>query len=136
MPLVVVQSPGNVQLFAAPWNPAHQASLSLTISQFVQVHVHCIGDAIQPSHPLSSSSPSSLSLYQMPLRHRNFDFGWIQEQKNNAFNVIYHNRNHIWTKSQTRTKKTWVIGEAPSPQGFGQITFILQGLMVSISTLF
>ena len=26
------------------------------------VHVHCIGDAIQPSHPLVSSSPSALNL--------------------------------------------------------------------------
>ena len=29
-----------------------------------QVHVHCIGDAIQPSHPLTPSSPSSLNLSQ------------------------------------------------------------------------
>ena len=30
----------------------------------VQIHVHCIGDAIQPSHPLMPSSPSALNLYQ------------------------------------------------------------------------
>ena len=30
---VVVQSPSCVQLFATPWTAAHQASLSLTISQ-------------------------------------------------------------------------------------------------------
>ena len=29
-----------------------------------QVHVYCIGDAIQPSHPLMPSSPSALSLSQ------------------------------------------------------------------------
>ena len=33
--------------------------------EFVQVHVHCIGDAIQPSHPLTSSSPSALNLSQL-----------------------------------------------------------------------
>ena len=32
--------------------------------KFAQVHVHCIGDAIQPSHPLMPSSPSALSLSQ------------------------------------------------------------------------
>ena len=32
--------------------------------EFAQVHVHYIGDAIQPSHPLSSSSPSVLNLSQ------------------------------------------------------------------------
>ena len=31
---------------------AHQASLSFTISQFAQTHVHWVRDAIQPSHPL------------------------------------------------------------------------------------
>ena len=35
-----------------PWTAACQAFLFLPISQsFVQVHVHCISDAIQPSHP-------------------------------------------------------------------------------------
>ena len=29
-----------------------------------QTHVHCIGDAIQPSHPLSSPSPPTFDLSQ------------------------------------------------------------------------
>ena len=33
------------------------------VPEFAQVHVHCISDAIQPSHPLTSS-PSALSLPQ------------------------------------------------------------------------
>ena len=33
------------------------------LPEFVQVHVHCIGDAVQPSHPLMPSS-SALSLSQ------------------------------------------------------------------------
>ena len=32
--------------------------------KFAQVHVHCIGDANQPPHPLMLSSPSALSLSQ------------------------------------------------------------------------
>ena len=32
--------------------------------KFAQVHVHCISDAIQPSHPLMLSSPSALNLFQ------------------------------------------------------------------------
>ena len=31
---------------------------SSPFSKFTQVHVHCISDAIQPSHPLSSCSPA------------------------------------------------------------------------------
>ena len=38
------------------------------LPKFAQVHVHCIGDAVQPSHPLTSSSPSALSLSQISIR--------------------------------------------------------------------
>ena len=34
------------------------------LPEFVQIHVHWVGDAIQPSHPLSSPSPSALNLSQ------------------------------------------------------------------------
>ena len=34
------------------------------IPEFTQTHVHQVGDAIQPSHPLSSPSPPALSLSQ------------------------------------------------------------------------
>ena len=34
------------------------------VLKFAQVHVHCIGGAIQPSHPLTPSSPSALNLSQ------------------------------------------------------------------------
>ena len=51
-----VQSLSRVQLFATPWTvgfPAHHQLLELT-----QNHVHRIGDAIQPSHPMSSPFPT------------------------------------------------------------------------------
>ena len=34
------------------------------LSEFAQTHVHWVGDAIQPSHPLSSPSPPALNLSQ------------------------------------------------------------------------
>ena len=44
-----------VRLFTIPWTEACQASLSITKSlKFAQIHVHWVGDAIQPSHPLLS----------------------------------------------------------------------------------
>ena len=54
--IAVAQSHSHVWLFATPWTAAHQASLSFTISQSMLKHVHWVGDAIQPSHPLSSPS--------------------------------------------------------------------------------
>ena len=49
-----VQSLSHVQLFVTSWTAACQASLAITNSQFTQTHIHWVGDAIQPSHPLSS----------------------------------------------------------------------------------
>ena len=40
--------------------------------EFTQTHVHWIGDAIQPSHPLSSPSPSAFNHSQ----HQGF-FKWV-----------------------------------------------------------
>ena len=34
------------------------------LSEFAQTHVLCVGDAIQPSHPLSSPFPPALNLSQ------------------------------------------------------------------------
>ena len=63
-PLVVVQLPGCVRVFETPWSAAHQASsISHHLLELAQVHVHCIGDAIQLSYPLKPSS-SALDLCQ------------------------------------------------------------------------
>ena len=50
-------------LFVIPWTAARQASLSITNS-WTQTHVHRVGDAIQPSHTLSSPSPPAFNLSQ------------------------------------------------------------------------
>ena len=44
---------------STPGLPVHHQLPELT-----QTHVHSIGDAIQPSHPLSSSSPPAFNLSQ------------------------------------------------------------------------
>ena len=65
-----VQSLSCVQLFVTPQTAAHQASLSITKSwgllKLIEFyHYHRDGNAIQPSHPLSSPSPAfSLSQHQ------------------------------------------------------------------------
>ena len=53
-----VQLLSGVQLFATPLTAVRQASLSITNSRSsTQTHIHRVGDASQPSHPLSSPSP-------------------------------------------------------------------------------
>ena len=44
---------------STPGLPVHHWLL-----EFIQTHVHIVGDAIQPSHPLSSPSPPAFNLSQ------------------------------------------------------------------------
>ena len=62
-----VQSLSRVWLFATPWTAARQASLSITnFRSLLKLMDSCpsVGDAIQPSHPLSSPSPPAPNLSQ------------------------------------------------------------------------
>ena len=52
---------------STPGLPVHHQ-----LPESTQTHVHWVGDAIQPSHPLSSPSPPALSLSQ----HQGF-FKWV-----------------------------------------------------------
>jgi len=56
--VVVAQLPSLVRLFVTPWTISHH------LLEFARVDVHCISDAVQPSHPLMPSSPSALNLSQ------------------------------------------------------------------------
>jgi len=67
---VIVQSLSHVWLFVTPWTAA-QASLPFTIPWNL-LKVHWVSDAIQPSHPLSSPSPSVSNLS----KHQGL-FQWI-----------------------------------------------------------
>ena len=68
-----------------PWTATRQASLSITNSPSLLTHVHWAGDAIQPSHPLSSPSPPALNLSQ----HQGL-FKWVSSshQVANRFNGL------------------------------------------------
>ena len=58
-----LQSLSRVRLFVTPWTAARQASLHQLL-KLAQTNVHWVGNAIQPSHPLSSPSTPALSLSQ------------------------------------------------------------------------
>ena len=63
---------------STPVFPAHHQ-----LPEFTQTHVHCVGDAIQPSHPLSSPSPPTFDLYQ----HQFLKKFWLKSAKNSAFQI-------------------------------------------------
>ena len=58
------------QLCLTLCDPMHRSTLGLPVHHHLleptQTHVHWVGDAIQPSHPLSSPSPPTFNLSQHP----------------------------------------------------------------------
>ena len=58
------------------WDPMDCSTPGLPVHhqlpEFSQIHVHWVGDAIQPSHPLSSPSPPALNLSQ----NQGLSFSW------------------------------------------------------------
>ena len=62
--IIVVQLLSHVQLFVTSWTAIYQASQVFTLPEFCQNHVHRVGDAIQPSHPLLPPSLPALNLSQ------------------------------------------------------------------------
>ena len=72
-----------VRLFATPWIAARQASLSIT-NEFTQTQVHRVGDAIQPSHPLSSPSPPAPN----PSQHQAL-FQWVSSSQEVAKVLVF-----------------------------------------------
>ena len=62
--VVDVQLPSRFRLFMTHGLPQAKPLCPHHLLKFAQVHVYCIGDTIQPSHPLIPSSPSALNLFQ------------------------------------------------------------------------
>jgi len=78
---------------STPGFPVHHQLLELA-----QTHVHRVGDAIQPSHPLSSPSPP-------------------------AFNLAQHQGLFQWIRSLNQVAKVFSFSISPSKQYSGLISF-------------
>ena len=124
---------------STPGLPVHHQLLEST-----QTHVHWVGDAIQPSHPLSSHSPPAFSLSQhqglfkwvsflhqvakilaFQLQHQSFQWtprtlgwtGWIFLQSKELSRVF----------SNTTVQKHQFFGTQPSSQSNSHIhTWLLE----------
>ena len=71
-PSLVVQSLSRVQLCEPMDCSTSDSFVPHYLSEFAQIHVHWVGDAISPSHPLLPSSPPGLN----PSQHQRL-FQWV-----------------------------------------------------------
>ena len=64
------------------------------LPEFTQTHIHWVGDAIQPSHPLSSLSPPALNLSQ----HQGI-FKWVSSlhQVAKVLEFLLQHQSFQWT---------------------------------------
>ena len=80
--------------------------------EFAQIHAHWVGDAIQPSHPLSSPSPPALSLSQ----HQGL-LKWAGSSHKVAKVLEYHlkHQSFQWTP-RTDLLQDGLVGSPCSPR--------------------
>ena len=107
-----VHSLSRVRLFATPWITARQASVHHRLPEFTQTHVHQVGDAIQPSHPLSSPSPPGLN----PSQHQGL-FQWVNfsHQVAKVLEFQLQHQSFQWT-SRTDILYDGLVGSPCSPR--------------------
>ena len=79
-PVISVQFSSVIQLCPTLCNPMDHSTLGLPVHhqllEFIQTHIHWVGDTIQPSHPLPSPSPPTFNLSQ----HQGL-FKWVSSSR-------------------------------------------------------
>ena len=89
---------------STPGLPVHHK-----LPEFTQTHVYRVGDAIQPSHPLSSPSPPAPN----PFQHQGL-FQWVNSSHEVAkvleFQLLYSvNITFIWTGKTNLYDSLWYL---------------------------
>ena len=103
------------QLCPTRCNPMNRSTLGLPVHhqlpEFTQTHVHRVGDAIQPSHPLSSPSPAP-----NPSQHQGL-FQWVSASHEVA-KVLEFQLQHQSFQWTPRTDLLWngLVGSPCSPR--------------------
>ena len=85
-----------------PWIAARQASVHHQLLEFTQTHIHRVGDAIQPSHPLSyPSSPAP-----NPSQHQSL-FQWVNSAWGGQSTGVSALKSFLPKKSQGWSPSEW-----------------------------
>ena len=97
------------------WDPMNCSTPGLPVyhqlPEFTQTHVHWVGDAIQPSHPLPSPSPPALNLSQ----HQGI-FKWVSSLHQVAkYWISASSKSFQWTP-RTDLLQNGLVGPPCSPR--------------------
>ena len=100
----------------ALWDPMDYSMQGFPVlnylSEFTQTHVHWVGDAIQPSHPLSSPSPPAPN----PSQHQGL-FQWVSSsyQVAKVLEFQLQHQSFQWTPRTDLFRMDWL--DIPAAQG-------------------
>ena len=114
--MLSVQFSSVTQLCLALWDPMDCSTPGLPVHhqllEFTQTHVHWVGDAIQPSHPLSCPSPLSFNLSQ----HQGL-FKWVSSlhQMAKVLDFQLQHQSFQWI-FRTDFLSDWLVGSLCSPR--------------------
>ena len=82
------------------------------LSEFSQTHVHCVGDAIQPSHPLLSPSPPAPN----PSQHQSL-FQWVSFSHEVAKVLEFQLQHHSFQRNpRADLLQNGLVGSPCSPR--------------------
>ena len=92
---------------STPGFPVHHQ-----LAEFTQTHVHQVGDAIQPSHPLSAPSPPAFNLSQ----HQGL-FQWVSSshQMTKVLEFQLQHQSFQWI-FRTELIEDWLVWSSCSPR--------------------
>ena len=91
---------------STPGLPVHHQ-----LPEFTQTHVHRVDDAIQPSHPLSSSSPPAPN----PSQHQSL-FQWVNSSREVAKVLEFQFHHHSFQRTPRTDLQKGLVGYPCSPR--------------------
>ena len=97
--------------------------------EFTQIHAHWVGNAIQPSHPLSSPSPTTFNLSQ----HQGL-FQWVSSS-HQVVKVLEFQLQHQSFQWIFRTDLNWLVGSPCSPRDSQESSLTPQFKSISFMVL-
>ena len=81
------------------------------LPEFTQTHVHWVGDAIQPSHPLLSPSPPAPN----PSQHQSL-FQWLSSSHEVAKVLEFQLQHHSFQRTSRTDLQNGLVGSPCSPR--------------------
>ena len=111
-----VQFSSVIQSCPTLWDPMNHNMSGLPVHhhllEFIQTHVHRVGDAIQPPHPLSSPSPPVPN----PSQHQSL-FQWVNSSHEVAKVLEFQLRHHSFQRnSRADLLQNGLVGSPCSPR--------------------